>query len=326
MYDEMVTKKYLLAIGIFLAGIALGFGLSKVNFSQQIKFLSPLGSPGPKEKPLDKYTFENLRKREYGSEIIWGETNNGVTKFMFNSDGRKVSGVARGIQNKGKVIIMLHGFASQEEYYPGFGTERVAAALAESGYVTLAPDFLGFGSSDKASADGFEDRFQTYTSTLNLLAATKKWCESCQIGIWGHSNGGQIALSVLEISGEKYPTVLWNPVTRSFPFNILFFTDSFEDQGKGLRKALAGFEEDYDVEKYSTPNFVDWISAPILLQQGSEDPWVPQKWSDQFAETLKKHEKTVSYKVYLGADHNLVPKWNEAVGDLMKFYKSTLSQ
>ena len=93
-------------------------------------------------------------------------------------------------------------------------------------YITLAPDFLGYGGSDSESSNIFESRFQTYTTVLTLLKSINKenfpnWDQK-NIFIWAHSNGGQIALTVLEITGENYPTVLWAPVTESFPYSILF--------------------------------------------------------------------------------------------------------
>lgn len=302
--------------GLFIAGAVLWIGPLK-----QKDLISPLGK-ALLEKPLDKYTFEALRQRKYyPSEIKVGQKiKENVWTFYFDSDGKKVSGVinlpakvstiSAFLDNK--VVIMLHGFASQQEYYPGFGTEKVAAVLARNGYVTLAPDGLGYGSSDNPSMDVFEERFQTYTTTLNLMATVKPF------GIWAHSNGGQIALSVLEISGQKLPTILWNPVSKHFPYNILFYTDQFDDQGKALRKNLAEFEKSYDVDKYDTAKYLDWIAAPILLQQGELDDQVSKKWSDDLAKKLKD----VTYKVYPGSDHNLMPMWNTAVSDALNFFNS----
>lgn len=285
--------------------------------------LSPLGKI-PSPRPLDKYSFENLQKRAYiPSEITLERVikkNVGYTTwlFSFKSDGLKVTGAANipdGL-SRGN-IIMLHGFVEKEIYHPGFGTENVAAAFTRNGYSTYAPDFLGYGGSDKPSPDVFEERFQTYTTILNLIASLKS-----PVGIWAHSNGGQIALSVLAISGKSIPAVLWNPVSKPFPYNILYYTDQFEDNGKSLRRVLAKFEATYDVEKYSTPNYFSRIKAPILLQQGGADTEVPQRWSDQLNENLKL--QIVNYVVYSGADHNLQLSWNQAVTADLEFFQTEL--
>ena len=326
-------KKWLFGAGVIL--LFFIFLTSIYLFTQKREILSPLGEK-ILEKPLDKYTFEHLKRRSYQpSEIkIEKYLKDSAWIFSFQSDGKRVSGVINLPKNvsttsaflkNNSVVIMIHGSASQEEYYPGFGTQPVATVLAQNGYVTIAPDLLGYATSDQPSSDAFENRFETYTTVLNLMATVQVNCKlkisNCKLMLWGHSNGGQIALSVLEISGVSYPTALWAPVSKHFPYNILYYTDTYEDQGKWLRKVLANFEENYDVDKYDTALYLDWIKAPILLQQGSADPWVPQSWSDELYAQFKKYKSLkVEYKIYPGADHNLQPKWNQAVADLLSWY------
>ena len=203
------------------------------------------------EKPLDKYTIEKLGKREYKSEIVIDdEISSGVYNFHFDSDGKKVTGLAHIPAKCGKcpVIAQFRGYVERDVYQPGVGTRKTAEVFAKNGFISLAPDGLGYGESDNPSSDVFEERFQTYTTALNLLAGIESWERAGKIGIWGHSNGGQIALTVLEISEKEYPTVLWAPVSKPFPYSILYYTDEAEDRGKALRKKLAEFEKDYNVE------------------------------------------------------------------------------
>ena len=279
-------------------------------------------SPVVREKPLDKYTVENLGKREYKSEIIIDEeVSRGVWNFHFDSDGKKVTGLAHIPAKCGKcpVIVQFRGYVDREIYKPGVGTKRTAEVFAKNGFISLAPDGLGYGGSDNPSADIFEERFQTYTTALNLLAGMESWERAGKIGIWGHSNGGQIALTVLEISQKEYPTVLWAPVSKPFPYSILYYTDEADDRGKALRKKLAEFEKDYDVELYSLTNYLDRIKAPILIQQGTADEAVPKKWTDELVKRLK-----TQYLVYSGADHNMLPQWGRAVTQDVQFFQQSL--
>ncbi|MCL4390064.1 MAG: alpha/beta fold hydrolase [Patescibacteria group bacterium] len=314
----MKNKKLISLILVLLVAIlaAAVWGWHQMG---EITIKSPVGTIVA--RPLDQYTFENLKKRGgKASHLI--DDGNGL--FHYFSDGRRVSGTVNYAQGKFRgYVVMLHGSADLGEYFPGFGTQPVAAVLAKNGFTTYAPDFFGYGTSDKSVPDVFADRFQTYTVTLDLIASieqnSKFKNQNAKLMIWGHSNGGQIALSVLEITGADYPTVLWNPVSESFPYNILFFTNTYADHGKWLRAALARFEALYDVEKYSTPNFYGWINAPILLQQAGADEWVPKSWSDKLNEKLKL--KIENYIVYPGANHNMVPDWNAAVADTLNFFK-----
>lgn len=307
-----------------------------------------------REKPLVKYTFENLKKKIFlPSPITIGhildEDESVISQmFYFNLretiDGksvhRKVSGLINvpTLEGTYPVIIMFRGFVPKEIYSTGIGTQRAGEFFAQNGFITIASDFLGYGKSDNPSKDSIEERLQTYTTALSLLSSLpnlnsgliasysgKIKADSSKVGIWGHSNGGQIALSILEITGKNYPTVLWAPVSKPFPYSIFFFMDEFDDHGKALRKVIANFESDYDIELYSPSNFYSWINAPIQLHQGTADDAVPLRWLDQLVEDLTKLGKKTDYFVYPGADHNLLPDgWSTAVQRSLDFYKEKL--
>lgn len=305
------------------------------------------------EKPLEKYSFPNLKKTTFKpSEITFGEVIEQDNKeiisrkfYYYTHDPAdstrkyKVSGVINMPSKAGTypVIVMFRGFVERTEYQPGIGTNRGGLYFAQNGMITLAPDFLGYGESDKAEVGSIEERFLTYPTAISLLNSVEKLntaleatnsgkiiSDPSKVGIWGHSNGGHIALSTLALTGKKYPTVLWNPVTKPFPYSILFFTDEYEDEGKALRKVIADFEKDYDVLEYSPENYYDWIEAPIQLHQGEADDAVPLKWSNQFHDAMEDKEKDIEYFTYPGADHNLMPNgWNRAAERSLNFYKES---
>ena len=167
----------------------------------------------------------------------------------------------------------------------------------------------------------FHERFLRPVQVLELIASVKniEGSDPSDIQIWGHSNGGQVALSVLEISGKDYPTTLWAPVSKPFPYSILYFTDEFDDYGKALRKELAGLEAQYDVDDFNILKYLEWIKAPIQVHQGTIDDAVPLEWSLELVEQLNLQGIEVQLHQYQGADHNLVSPvsgtsaWDEAV-------------
>ncbi|MGH7246238.1 MAG: alpha/beta hydrolase family protein [Candidatus Levyibacteriota bacterium] len=337
-------KKIITAI-LFVFVIMLG--ICWYFFLRHGTILNPLSQIIP--KPLLAYTFEHLKKTDFPqTQITFGEkvaeTSDSFSQMFYfsvpkkpgSSDMEKVSGLANFPSKPGiyPVIVMFRGFIPQESYKSGAGTEPSAEVFAKNGFITLAPDFLGFGQSASPSADSFEDRFQTYTTALSLLASLPTintglanaksgyTVAMSKIGIWGHSNGGHIALSALAISGVKYPTVLWAPVSASFPYSILYYTDESDDQGKALRKVLSQFEELYDTDVFSPPNYYTWIQAPVEIHQGLADEEVPYWWTDTLVATLKKQNLPVSYFTYPGADHNLLPDaWSQAVIRSVAFYQ-----
>jgi len=318
-----------------------------------IKHITSVEKVAP--KPLLAYTFANLKKTEFPkNRITFGEIidkNNdfvsqvfyfSVPKIPGSKTMEKVSGLANipGKAGNYPVIVMFRGYVPDEIYKPGVGTQSVAAVLAKNGYITLAPDFLGFGQSASPSADSFENRFQTYTTALTLLSSLstinsnlsssysgKITADLNKVGIWGHSNGGHIALSILAIGGFTYPTVLWAPVSASFPYSILYYTDESDDQGKALRKELADFETKYNADLFSPQKYYVWIKAPMEIDQGTSDQEVPYWWSDNLVAILKKDNISVNYLTYPGANHNMLPdSWSEATLNTLDFYNKQFSR
>ncbi|MDZ4229476.1 MAG: prolyl oligopeptidase family serine peptidase [Patescibacteria group bacterium] len=282
-------------------------------------FLSPEAPYLVVVKPLEKYSFPELRQRLFTPDGIWVEAD----KFYYWVSGKKVSGQIHLPAQAGvpvgsgpfPVVIMIRGYVDREEYQPGVGTRRAAEVLAQNGFITLAPDFLGFAESDMPPVNVLEDRFWRPIEVLQLIASVKNLpqADTDKISIWGHSNGGQIALSVLEISGQDYPTTLWAPVSKPFPYSILYYTDEHDDFGKALRKVVAGFEAQYDSDEFSIHEYYHWINAPVQIHQGTADDSVPVKWSQDLAKALEDKDKEVELNVYPGADHNLLGAWNTAV-------------
>src|SRR3989338_1962304 len=290
-------KKNVLILAIILC---LGLLVSIVYFLKKSQpIISPVGKDAPKERPLLSYTFENLKKTPFAkSEITLGPMVNNSPEFysqMFyfrapRSPGSaatlKVSGLINIPQKPGNypVVVMLRGYIPRETYKPGIGSQPSAQVFAKNGFITLSPDFLGYGESASSSANPFEERFQTYTTALSLLSSLTHLntgldasysgnitADLTKIGIWGHSNGGHIALSVLAISGMAYTTVLWAPVSQSFPYSILYYTDEYDDGGKALRKVLSNFEQEYDTDMFSPSRYYSWIKAPLQIHQGLSD-------------------------------------------------------
>jgi dipeptidyl aminopeptidase/acylaminoacyl peptidase len=247
-----------------------------------------------------------------------------------SENSKNVSGMINIPKGEGNfpVIVMFRGFVSQEIYETGIGTRPSAKVFAENGFITVAPDFLGYADSDMEAGNIFESRFQTYVTaavTLKSISSIEKW-DGKNIFLWGHSNGGQVALTTLEITGVSYPTILWAPVGRPFPASILYYIDEAADGGKFLIDQLAGFEDTYDAEKYSLTNYLDKIKAPIEINQGTADTAVPYWWSDDLNERLTEEGVDVTYKKHPGADHNLIPAWNNAIENSINFYSSHLEK
>jgi pimeloyl-ACP methyl ester carboxylesterase len=84
----------------------------------------------------------------------------------------------------GKTALLLHGFLDS-----GATFELVAEPLARMGFEVIAPDFRGFGASDRVGAGGYY-HFPDYVVDLDgiIRALAPKW-----LGVVGHSMGGGVA-------------------------------------------------------------------------------------------------------------------------------------
>jgi dipeptidyl aminopeptidase/acylaminoacyl peptidase len=288
-----------------------------------------------KPKPLEKYKIENLSKTDIKpvainiEEDIFNFEFDPTLQYKKNYETKKVTGLINKPTTNDfhPVVVLLRGYVDQSIYQTGVGTKRVGEYLRDNGYITLAPDFLGYGGSDKEANNIFEARFQTYTTVLTLLKSINKknfpnW-DGKNIFIWAHSNGGQIALTSLAISGKSYPTVLWAPVTESFPYSVLYFTNESDDGGKFIRQQLAKFESNYDTNKFSFTSYLSNINAPILVFLGTNDDAIPLEWGDGFVNKMKILGKNISYTKLPGADHNMNPLWNNAVNETLNFFNET---
>ena len=166
------------ALIIILLALLIAGGIIFSFFYQTEKqFLNPLSEGRTKsidkdrqEKDLflSKYTFTNLAARELeSSEVILERVmveEEEYTSYLFSyqTEGKKVTGMLNLPKNQvGKlpVVIMLRGYADDSIYFTGLGTRKAAGELAKAGFITFAPDFLGFGDSDTPSADILEARF-----------------------------------------------------------------------------------------------------------------------------------------------------------------------
>lgn len=360
-----------LAVVVGILSFTLGFVLRDVIIRSEtnIQLLSALPSKDPEpENPYLPYKFSNLATVNFSAQPIYIlEQLDSTPQFnsylvgwdvpdLQNNSHTNESSFVTGQLNipsgsgSFPVVVMLRGYAERDIYTTGLGTRNAAASLASNGYITIAPDFLGYGESDPESEDILLARFSRPVTVLQLLAnleqpvlrptepqppddplfdyAVEQVFDSNNVGIWAHSNGGQIALSILEITGQKIPTTLWAPVSKPFPYSVLYFTDEYDDQGAYIRQQLAHFEQTLgnNVADFSILEQPQKITAPIQIHQGGADDAVPLEWSQQLAVILEEAAVEVTLYEYPAADHNLVPNWDQVVQRDLRFFSSHLKE
>lgn len=280
----------------------------------------------PKPLPLKKYSIPNLANYPYQTskikirKLLDQKPEFNSYQFTYDTDGKTMSGMvnipqqpqqqlaAAGTKNEKTypVIILIRGWVPAASYQTGVGTRHAAQTFARHGYVTLAPDFFGYGASDQGPDDSWEARFIKPVNIIELIktiqAQPKIQPEPSepqtainlnpdQLGMWAHSNGGQIALTTLEALSRPIPTTLWAPVTAPFPYSILFFSDEHDDEGKAMRAWLAQFEQDYDVFDFTLTQHLNRLTGPLIIHHGTADEAALKTWSDEFVNKLEAENK-----------------------------------
>lgn len=361
-------------IGLIILGLGLGLiiGYALTAGQQTRELVSPLSLITGEEKktnPYAPYSFPQLKSHNWQSQpMVFHEIldqSPSVTSFLVSWNvidlssklPQKVTAVLNLPSGDGPfpIIILNRGYIEREGYQSGDGSRNVGLGLAQAGYITVAPDFLGYGGSDPENNDSLIARFSRPATVLQLLAnleqptlmldpalatssasttitqlnpnLVRSLFDTSRIGLWGHSNGGQISLSILEITGRALPTALWAPVSIPFPASILRFSDELPDWGKYLRNQLNEFSATGNQEEdFSIGYRLDDITAAILIIQGTNDDAVPLEWSEGLRDRLREATVAAQLVTYPGADHNLLPTsaWNQALLQTRQFFARQL--
>lgn len=272
-------------------------------------------TPTPTEIPKDysAWSFENLSQRQFSSgqikigKVLRKEDKYTSYAFTYQSGGKTTSGMLNKPNGGDKfpVIVLLHGWADKQYYHYGYGTEKSANYLAENGFLTLSPDFLGYGYSDWEDQDILVARFNKPVEVLDLLSSIDSLpsADANKVGIWAHSNGGQIALSVLEITGRSYPTTLWAPVSLDFPECVLTYLGT-EEVGNIVKDKIDSFLILNDPKEFSIGPYLSKIISPFIVHQAITDEYIEKKWTDNLVNKLKNQGLKVDYYLYPKENHN----------------------
>jgi pimeloyl-ACP methyl ester carboxylesterase len=198
--------------------------------------------------PFEALSLRALQARDYTpatitvNRLVAENDFSFVYNFTYVTMGKTVSGRFRVPKlppeaMKG-MVLMFRGHQNERGYYTGKGTENIGNNYLRHGYGVIAPDFLGYAASDPTPEPAEAHQLYSAVNAVELYLAFAEgprvsWGASIparararlpsrfpKIALWGHSNGGQVAIHLLEIIQKPLPTILWAPVTLPYPDNV----------------------------------------------------------------------------------------------------------
>lgn len=265
-------------------------------------------------------------------------TTDAYTRYSitYRSGNLRISGIMNLPRDKGPfpLLILNHGHIDPDVYTNGRGLRREQDYLARNGYAVVHPDYRNHAESDDDPES--EERFRLgYTEdVINAILAvraassTLPTVDASRVGMLGHSMGGGVTLNVLVVRPDLVDAaVLFAPVSADVRDNFERWTKRRPELAQRL------------VERYGSPttspqfwhdvspvNFLDQVTAPVLLHHGTADADVPLVWSQQLEQRLKAAGKTITYYEYPGEPHEFINAWPQVMRRTLNFYNVQLKQ
>ncbi|HUS14407.1 MAG TPA: prolyl oligopeptidase family serine peptidase [Chloroflexia bacterium] len=295
----------------------------------------PALKPDPSLAP-DPVSLDALRRRApNGHDLQVGRAlvrTAAYTQYAmtYRSAGRRISGVMYVPAGKGPfpVVIMNHGYIPISQYTTGMDSRRESPFLAGHGFVAIHPDFRNYATSDDdPDAAANMSSIGWTEDALNLVAAVRESTlpslDASRIGVWGHSNGGQVGLQMMSIATGIKGYVLFAPTSPDYTDNFNRWQRSGADAAR--IKAAHGFPEDNPTfyRGISAGPWFDQVSAPVLIFHGTGDTNTPYAWSVRTVDLLRAAGKDVRFVSPPGENHLFSDRaWSGGVGaQLLDFFE-----
>jgi dipeptidyl aminopeptidase/acylaminoacyl peptidase len=353
-YNKFMRVNYKIILSFFTFSFCIILTGIFLQYSQRSWFLqakNALPSLLPSNKINHPLSIETMRGKEYpGSDLIIEETlspGSNYTQYIasYRSDGLKIYGLLT-IPTTPKpvggypVIIFNHGYIPPASYVT---TERYVSyidAFARNGYIVFKSDYRGHGKSEGKPEGAYYSPAYAI-DVLNAVSSLKRYKDTDpnNIGMWGHSMGGNITLrdSIVNQKDIKV-AVIWGGVVGSY-YNLLnnwHNRVSYQPppqelaQRNNYRKNL--------IDQFGTPetNPTFWnaidptahlseITIPIQLHTGEFDEEVPPEFSANLFEKLTLLGKTVEFYIYPNGDHDISsPNFEKAMERSIAFFDKYL--
>ncbi|MFN2119800.1 MAG: alpha/beta hydrolase family protein [Anaerolineales bacterium] len=315
--------------------------LSSASPSSPTQIATPAGSP---------LAISAMRLKAYpGSDLVFEGTLSPGSNYSrhvvsYQSDGLTLFGlltIPAGNKPSGgwPVILLNHGYIPPAEYSTDLSYERIVDPLASAGYIVFKPDYRGHDRSPGTPYQPYVDPGYV-TDSMNALASIRMYRDANpdEIGVWGHSMGGNVTLHELVLTHTFKGAVLMSGVVGSYSGLIDWWAQRVATGVLTTQNDLQADQMLLEmIDLHGTPQtdpgfwnaidptrFLSDVTAPVLIQVGTADTVVPQSFSEDLAAALRANGKTVTFNIFPGADHNLAPDTPSAMAQAVAFFNQYL--
>ncbi|MCC6905443.1 MAG: alpha/beta fold hydrolase [Anaerolineae bacterium] len=268
------------------------------------------------DDPFANLTIDALAARPYGgSGIVLGRVVRAEPEFTqyemtYPSDGLVITGLIDIPTGDGPfpVALVNHGYMMFHEYKPGFDSWRYADWLAKKGYIAIMSDYRMYGGSD-TGPNPFHIGYAV--DIMNLIAQVDSLSQAApgQIGVFGHSMGGEIAMYPMVISDEVDAVVLYSSMSGDAGRNWEHSWRYWPIQRAAMdATALIYGRPAENPEGYaaiSPVNYLERVRMPVMIHHGTHDESVPYWWSEELWKQMEEIGINVTFWPYPGGGHSL---------------------
>jgi dipeptidyl aminopeptidase/acylaminoacyl peptidase len=202
------------------------------------------------------------------------------------------------------VIIANRGTIARDRYQPGMDSRAFSDLMARNGYLVVAPDFRGY-----AGGDDGPNPFYTgyYADALGLIPLAQRlpMARPGRVGMWGHSRGASVTVAALTVTDQIAAAVVYAPAPADLAQD---YARRLRQSGGNPGSATWPFPPDQNLDAYrriSPINYLDVVSAPVMLHHGTADTTVDASASVAIADALRAAGKDVTLYLYEGSGHAL---------------------